>query len=217
MKTEAVVLLITALSLALTKPAAAITGEGWLNFGQSARGDTIALYTPTVKRIGTEIYFSMNITDQTGKPHFVDARSTDCFKGRKLNGTPRDLSIKREVSWTPIKLNSDATINLVITACRLARVPPEEAVAEAPEQIASFEPVNPAPSNQNELGYLASDETAKEALRQACVELRGQPITIVRINILQRLVAAKNIQFDQTKLDSDTDSILSQAVKNCAK
>jgi hypothetical protein len=216
MKTKAAALLMTALSLVLTKPAAAITGEEWLNFGQSARGDTIALYTPTVKRIGTEIYFSMNISDQTGKSHLVDARSTDCFKGRKLNGTPRDLSIKREVSWTPIKLNSDATINLVITACRLAGVP-EEVVAEAPEQIASFELVNPAPSNQNELGYLAPDETAKEILRKACVELREQPITIVRINILQRLVAAKNIQFDQTKLDSDTDSILSQAVKNCAR
>lgn len=215
MKTTAA-LLITTLSIALIKPAAAINGEDWLNFGRSARGDAISLYTPTVKRIGTETYFSMNITDQTGKAYFVDARSTDCFKGSKLNGTPRDLSIKGE-SWKPIKLNSDATINLVITACRLAGAPPQEIIAGVPEQIASFEPVVPAPPNQNKLGYLAPDETAKEVLRLACVELREQPITIVRVNILQRLVAEKNTQFDQSKLDSDTDYILSQAVKNCAR
>jgi hypothetical protein len=217
MKTKAILLLITTLSLVFTKPVAAITGEGWLNFGRSARGDTIALYTPTVKRIGTETYFSINITDQTGAAHFVEARSTDCFKGSKLNGIPRDLSIKKEVSWAPIKLNSDATINLVITACRLAGAPPEEVVAEVPEQIASFQPIDPVPSSQNKLGYLVPDETAKEVLRLACVELREQPITIVRVNILERLVAGKNTQFDQTKLDSDTDYILSQAVKNCAK
>lgn len=211
MKTKAAALLITALSLALTKPA--IAGEDWLNFGRSARGDTIALYTPTVKRIGTEIYFSMNVTDQTGAAQLVEARSTDCFKGSKLNGTPRDLSIKGEAAWKPIKLNSDATINLVITACRLAGVPPEE----APAQIASFQPIDPVPSIQNNLGYLVPDETAKEVLRLACVELREQPITIVRVNILERLVAGKNTQFDQTKLDFDTDYILSQAVKNCAK
>jgi hypothetical protein len=210
MKIKAAALLITVLSLAFAKPV--VAGEGWRNFGESARGDTIALYTPTVKRIGTEIYFSISITDQTGKSHLVDARSADCFKGSKLNGTPRDLSIKGEAAWTPIKLNSDATINLVITACRLAGAPPEE----VPEQIASFQP-DLAPSSQNRLGYLVPDETAKEILRLACVELREQPITIVRVNIIERLVAGKNTQFDQTKLDSDADYILSQAVKNCAK
>jgi hypothetical protein len=217
MKTKVAAPLITALSLALINSSAAIAGEDWLNFGRSARGDTIALYAPTVKRIGTETYFSINITDQTGKSHLVDARSADCFKGSKLNGTPRDLSIKKEASWIPIKLNSDATINLVITACRLAGTPPEEVVAEVPEQIASFQPIDPVPSSQNKLGYLVPDETAKEVLSLACMELREQPITIVRVNILERLVAGQNTQFDQFKLDSDADYILSQAVKNCAK
>jgi hypothetical protein len=105
----------------------------------------------------------------------------------------------------------------VITACRLAGAPPEEVVAEVPEQIAPFQPIDPVPSSQNKLGYLVPDETAKEVLRLACVELREQPITIVRVNILERLVAGKNTQFDQSKLDSDADYILSQAVKNCAK
>jgi hypothetical protein len=213
MKTKVAAPLITALSLALINSSAAIAGEDWLNFGRSARGDTIALYAPTVKRIGTETYFSINITDKTGEAHLVEARSTDCFKGSKLNGTPRDLSIKGEADWKPIKLNSDATINLVITACRLVGAPPEK----APEQIASFQPIDPVPSSQNKLGYLVPDETAKEVLRLACVELREQPITIVRVNILERLVAGNNTQFDQTKLDYDTDYILSQAVKNCAK
>jgi hypothetical protein len=200
--------------IALSSPVLA-TPDGqadeWVAYGETAEGDAIELYTGSPQRESGRniVYFTYRLTEKSGGVRVVKARSTDCFKSAKsseLSGRPRNWAIRTDGQWKTVRINSDATINLLINACR---------ASGRTSDTADYNPQN-YQQNPNSLGYIVSDADYQEILANACSDMRiGLSFTSVRSGIWVRLTSRSNVTYDRARLERDTTEIASAAARYC--
>jgi hypothetical protein len=185
----------------------------WKTYGETAEGDLIELYTSSPQRESGKniVYFTYRLTEKNGMVKVLKARSTDCFKGARsseLNGRPRNWAIRTDGQWKVVRITSDATINLLINACR--------ASAGAVDTTDRGDYYPPETGNPNSLGYIVSDADYYEILATACTDLRnGHTFLDIRAGIWVGLASRSNVTYDRTRLERETANIAGIAARTC--